>query len=174
MYYSQCPKSEHPCVRTSSVRILVIRAWALSFGTKLLRTDKSVWNPNRLFRFQTQIYKFTNLHICVWNSNILFRLSYMCSDFRHFCLFEVIWYRTEGDCLKSKHVRISDVYCIQWTSEIRTCSDFRHLAILPFESLFGSKSVWNPNRIVRISDVFSYTEIRTISCSNVQISASIL
>ena len=41
------------------------------------------------------------------------RLSFMCSDFRYFCLFEVIWYQTEGDCLKSKHVWISDVYCIR-------------------------------------------------------------
>ena len=34
----------------------------------------------------------------------------ICSDFRHFCVFKVIWYQTEGDCLKSEHVWISDVY----------------------------------------------------------------
>ena len=59
--FQTAPKSKHPCVQTSSVRISVVRAWALSFGTKLLRRDKSVLNPNRLFGFQTQIYKFTNV-----------------------------------------------------------------------------------------------------------------
>ena len=67
------PKSEQRLVRTSRVWISVVRAWALSFGTKLLQTDKSVWNPNRLFGFQTQIYKFT----------------YMCLKSKHFVLFEL-------------------------------------------------------------------------------------
>ena len=47
----------------------------------------------------------------------------MCSDFRHFCLFEVIWYRTEGDCLKSKHVRISDVYWITNVNDVSLLVD---------------------------------------------------
>ena len=106
--YSQCPKSERSDFRQCrNPNILVFELAVFgfqSFGPGLYRSV-----PN--YFVQTQIFKFTNLQICVWNPNILFRLSYMCWDFRHFCLFKVIWYRTEGDCLKSKHVRISDVYC---------------------------------------------------------------
>ena len=36
----------------------------------------------------------------------------ICSDFRRFSLFEGIWYRTEGACPKSEHVRISAFHCI--------------------------------------------------------------
>ena len=44
-----------------------------------------------------------------------------CSDFRHFSLFEAIWYRTEGSCLKSEHARISDVDCIfNWHFDLIT------------------------------------------------------
>ena len=106
---NQCLKIERSVFRqrrTSCVRISVIQAWALSFGTKLLWTDKSVWNPNRLFGFQTQIYQFT----C------------MCLKSKHFVLFELQWmsenrtssfrmsgYRTSGLFI---YVRLSDVYCI--------------------------------------------------------------
>ena len=120
--FQTAPKSEQRLVRTSRVRILVVRAWALSFGTKLLRTDKSVWNPNRLFGFQTQIYKFTYMclkskhfvpfelyvfgfqtQICVWNPNNLFGFQTLLS------------------------VRSNLVPNRGGLSEIRTCSDFRRL-----------------------------------------------
>ena len=59
----------------------------LQSSTKLLRTDKCL-KPEQIVWISD-----TNLQICVWNPNFLFRLSYMFLDFRHFCLFKVIWFR---------------------------------------------------------------------------------
>ena len=108
--FQTAPKSEQRLVRTSRVRISVVRAWALSFGTKLLRTDKSVWNPNRLFGFQTQIYKFT----------------YMCLKSKHFVPFELYVFRFQT--LLSVWSNL--VPNRRGLSEIQTCSDFRRLLYL--------------------------------------------
>ena len=64
--------------------------------------------------------------------------------------------------------QVLNVHVFKTTVNVRNpnSSDFRHLPILPFESLFGSKTVWNPNRFVRISNV----RISDFERSNVRIS----
>ena len=128
--YSQCPKSKRLDFRQRRnpniivFKLVVFGFWSFGPGLYLLVPNyfeqTKVSKIRRLFGFQTQIFKFTNLclkskHLVLFEDfrhNFVSKIRTICSDFRHFCLFEVIWNRTKGDCLKSKHVRISDVYCI--------------------------------------------------------------
>ena len=117
--YSQRPKTQRSVFRqrrNPNKGLFELAVFGFrSFGPGLYCSVPNYFEQTKVSEIRTDCsnfrHKFTSLHICVWNPNILFRLSYMCSDFRHFCLFQVIWYLTEGDCLKSEHVRISDVYC---------------------------------------------------------------
>ena len=93
--------------------------------------------------------------------------------------------RTEGDCLKSKHVRISDSsllfgsnFCsVSNLSEIRTnlfrfqtqiCVSNPNRFIPNGTNLFGFQtqvcwiSVWNPNKFVRISDIWNKPKLSEI------------
>ena len=72
--YSQCPKTERSVFRQRRNPNKGLFEQAVfgfrSFGPGLYRSvpnyfehDKSVWNTNRLFGFQTQIYKFTYTYV---------------------------------------------------------------------------------------------------------------
>ena len=95
-------KSEHSIVRFYIVRISNVRALVDRSNVRIQvnlyykRRNPNVRTTNRSdFR-----HKFVS------------EIRTFCLDFRQFCLFEQIYNRTEGDCLKSERVRISDVYCM--------------------------------------------------------------
>ena len=101
-------KSERSIVRLYSVRIsnvgsIGVRISAFySIGSKLtkIRTFEHVWSYNRTSEIRTKSF-----------------------GFRHFLQPNRNWKRTEGTCLKSECVRISDIYC-SFVSTMIMCIQF--------------------------------------------------
>ena len=67
----------------------------------------AVWNPNVRTTMCSDFEQVLYTIICTLKS------EQICSDFRHFYLFELYLNRTMDTCLKSERVRISDVFCIK-------------------------------------------------------------
>ena len=95
--FQTAPKTEHRLVRTSRVRISVVRFILCS-----------------VFGFYSTECRNLNVHVrpCSdFRHKFVSEIRMICSNFRQFGLFEPIYNQTMVPCPKSEHVRISDVDC---------------------------------------------------------------